>query len=134
LDYKLDFYDSARRYEPGTLPTANLAGLSAALDLLTEVSLETVRSRILETCGALRRGLEERGWRIASPEPPRSGILSASLPGTDSRVLAKRLEENDVIASPREAAVRFSPHFYNDGAEVSRILSVLDRYNLGVVG
>ncbi|HKA36346.1 MAG TPA: aminotransferase class V-fold PLP-dependent enzyme, partial [Thermoanaerobaculia bacterium] len=47
LDYKLDFYDSARRYEPGTLPTANLAGLSAALDLLTEVSLETVRSRIL---------------------------------------------------------------------------------------
>jgi selenocysteine lyase/cysteine desulfurase len=132
LDYKFDFYDSARRYEPGTLPTANLAGLAAALDLLTEAGLETVRSRILETCGALQRGLEERGWKITSPAPLRSGILSASLPGTDSRIVAKRLEENEIITAPREGAVRFSPHFSNDSGEVSRILAALDRLNLGM--
>jgi cysteine desulfurase/selenocysteine lyase len=132
LDYKLDFYDGARRYEPGTLPTANLAGLAAALDLLTEAGAETVRSRILETCAALQLGLEQRGWKVASPLPLRSGILSASLPGTDSRIAAKRLEENEIITAPREGAVRFSPHFFNDAAEVSRILTVLDRHNLRV--
>ena len=130
LDYKFDFYDSARRYEPGTLPTANLAGLAASLDLIAEVGPETIHSRILATCEALRRGLADRGWRIGTPEPLRSGILAASLPGTDSRVVSRRLEENDVITAPREGFVRFSPHFYNDAAEVSRILSILDRNSL----
>jgi len=130
LDYRFDFHDSARRYEPGTLATANLAGLAASLDLLTEVGVETVRSRILATCEVLKRGLLERGWRIGTPEPLCSGILSAALPGTDSRVVAKRLEQNDVITAPREGCVRFSPHFFNDAAEISRILSILDRNNL----
>jgi len=125
LDYSLDFYDGARRYEPGTLPTANIAGLAAAVDLLSEVGLETIRTRILETCETLKRGLTERGWTINSPEPLRSGILAASLPNTDSRVLAKRLEERGIITAPREGSVRFSPHFYNDTGEVERILEAL---------
>jgi selenocysteine lyase/cysteine desulfurase len=127
LDYSLDFYDSARRYEPGTVPTANIAGLAAAVDLLSEVGLETVRTRILETCETLKRGLTERGWTITSPEPLRSGILAASRPNTDSRVLAKRLEERGIITAPREGSVRFSPHFYNDEEEVKRLLDVIDK-------
>ena len=126
LAYDMDLYESARRYEPGTLPTANIAGLSAAVDLHSETGLETIRTRILETVEALKRGLAERGWTITSPEPLRSGILAAARPGTDSRVLAKRLEERGVIVAPREGSLRFSPHFYNDAGEVSRILQILD--------
>ncbi len=126
LDYSLDFYDGARRYEPGTLPTANIAGLSAAIDLLSQVGPETIRARILGVCESLKRGLTERCWTISSPEPLRSGILSAARPDTDSRDLARRLEERGVITAPREGSVRFSPHFCNDPGEVSRILQVLD--------
>ena len=126
LAYDLDFYASARRYEPGTLATANIAGLSASLDLLSEAGPETIRTRILETCEALKRGLEERGWTITSPGPLRSGILAAARAGADSRVLAKRLEERGVILAPREGSLRFSPHFYNDTGEVSRTLQILD--------
>lgn len=127
LEYDLDFYKSARRYEPGTLATANIAGLAAAMDLLTEAGAETVRARILKVCEALKGGLTERGWRIATPEPLRSGILSAVPPAADSRVVAKQLEERGVITAPREGAVRFSPHFYNDEQEVERILNALER-------
>ena len=122
LEYDLDFYKSARRYEPGTLATANIAGLAAALDILSEAGAETVRVRILRVCEALQRGLAERGWRIATPDPLRSGILSAAPPDTDSRVVSKKLEERGIITAPREGAVRFSPHFYNDEDEVARIL------------
>jgi cysteine desulfurase/selenocysteine lyase len=125
LDYDLDFYRSSRRYEPGTLATANIAGLAEAIDLLSEVGLETIRARILEVRESLKRGLSERGWAIVSPEPLRSGILAAARPKTDSRVLAKRLEERGIIVAPREGAVRFSPHFYNDTGEVERILEAL---------
>ncbi len=126
LDYALDFCDGARRYEPGTLPTANIAGLAAAVDLLSEVGFETIRTRILETCETLKRGLTDRGWTITSPEPLRSGILAAARPNTDSRVLAKRLEERGIITAPREGSVRFSPHFYNDSSEVVRLLNSID--------
>src|SRR5947207_1324690 len=96
LEYDLDFYKSARRYEPGTLATANIAGLAAALDILSDAGAETVRARILKVCEALKLGLAERGWRIATPDPLRSGILSAAPPDADSRVVSKKLEKRGI--------------------------------------
>lgn len=119
-------YSGARRYEPGTLPTVNVAGLGAALDLLTAMGPETVLARILDTAGALRHGLAERGWTITSPEPLASGILAAVPPSGDARRWAKALELRGVIVAPREGAVRFSPHAGNDTAEVPRVLAVID--------
>lgn len=126
LEYRGALYASARRYEPGALPAANLAALGAALDLLADMGAEAIRSRILDNVGALRRGLAERGWRIASPEPLASGILAGVPPSGDSRQWAKALEDRGVIVAPREGAVRFSPHAGNDVGEVGRALAVID--------
>ena len=127
LEYRgLRQYRSARRYEPGVLPTANLAALGAALDLLAEMGPDAVRRRILENVGALRRGLAERGWRIASPDPLASGILAAVPPSGDARSWAKALEARGVIVAPREGFVRFSPHAGNDVGEVARALVEAD--------
>ncbi|HWZ84812.1 MAG TPA: aminotransferase class V-fold PLP-dependent enzyme [Thermoanaerobaculia bacterium] len=119
-------YAGARRYEPGTLPTANVAALGAALDLLAEMGPAPVLARILEAAGALRVGLAARGWRIASPEPLASGILAAVSPSGNARGWAKALEMRGVIVAPREGAVRFSPHAGNDLGEVARALAVID--------
>ncbi|HEY7368822.1 MAG TPA: aminotransferase class V-fold PLP-dependent enzyme [Thermoanaerobaculia bacterium] len=124
LDHNLEFHRGARRYEPGTLPTASLAGLGAALDLLTAIGAETALARVLETVGALEAGLASLGWEIATPRPLASGILAAIPPGGDARRLAKRFEQSGVIVAPREGAVRFSPHVGNDLAEVERILQI----------
>lgn len=126
LDYALDFHSGGRRYEPGTLPMANVAGLSAALDLLEEVGADVIQAGILQVTRALKRGLAERGWRVATPEPSRSGILAAVPPGPDPRAVAKRLEARGIIITPREGFVRFSPHFYNDAAEAARIFEAMD--------
>jgi cysteine desulfurase/selenocysteine lyase len=123
---ELEFYKSARRYEPGSLPTAQIAGLEAAIDLLTDAGIETVQNRILQTVRQLREGLVSRGWRITTPEPFASGILAAVPVHGDARAMAKKLEERGIIVAPREGAVRFSPHFYNDEAEVARILEAID--------
>jgi selenocysteine lyase/cysteine desulfurase len=127
LDYRLDFCSGGRGYEAGTLPTAQIFGLAASIALLEEMGAETVRSRILATNEALGRGLTDRGWRIVSPEPLRSGILAAIPPDGDARGAAKRLEAGGVSVSPREGAVRFSPHAGNDTSEVARVLDTLDR-------
>ena len=126
LAYRGVPYAGARRYEPGTLPTANLAALGAALDLLADMGADAIRSRILDNVEALRRGLSERGWRIATPGPLASGILAAVPPDGDSRAWAKALEDRGVIVSPREGAVRFAPHAGNDTGEIARALEIVD--------
>ena len=126
LEYRGTQYAGARRYEPGTLPTANIAGLAAAIDLLNEMGRGAVRDRILELVEALRHGLVERGWTIASPAPFGSGILAATPPSGDSRTWAKVLEKRGVIVAPREGFVRFSPHAGNDAEEVARALAAID--------
>ena len=126
LDYELDFHLGGRRYEAGSLPTAQIEGLGAAVDLLDEMGIETIRKRILETVGALAEGLSSRGWTIASPQPLESGILAAVPPDGNAKRAAKSLEDRGVIVAPREGAVRFSPHAYNDLAEVERILEAVE--------
>lgn len=119
-------YVGARRYEPGTLPAANVAGLSAAVELLNAMGRETVRERILGLVESLRRQLLERGWGIGSPDPLASGILAGAPPSGDSRSWAKALEERGVIVAPRERFVRFAPHAGNDEGEVARALAAID--------
>ena len=126
LDYKLDLFLSGRRYEPGTIPTAQILGLRAALDVLEEMGAEEIERRILGLVEALREGLAAREWKIASPEPLRSGILSAVPPGGNAWKTTKALEERGIIVASREGAVRFSPHAYNDRGEVERILETAD--------
>lgn len=126
LDYSLDFHLSARRYEPGSIPTAQIRGLGAALDLIAEIGVETIAARIQELVNALARGLGERGWTVASPEPLGSGIVAVVPPGGDAFQAAKTLEAHGVIVAPREGAVRFSPHAYNDAGEVEKIVSAAE--------
>ena len=133
LDYELDFFLSSRRYEAGSLPTAQIEGLGAAIDLLDEMGIETVRERILDTVEALAEGLASRGWTIATPRPLASGILAAVPPDGNANRAAKELEGRGVIVAPREGAVRFSPHAYNDRVEVERILEATQELESGTI-
>jgi len=126
LSYDFQPYEGARRYEPGTLPTDHIAAIAAATDLLEAMGRDTVHARILELNSALRRGLVERGWTIATPEPLASGILSAAHPRLEPRPIAKSLEARGVIVAPREGFVRFSPHAGNDLGQVERLLAEID--------
>ena len=125
LDYDLDFFLGGRRYEAGSLPTAQIEGLSAAIDLLDEMGRDAIHRRVLETVRTLADGLASRGWTLASPEPLQSGILAMVPPDANANRAAKELEGRGIIVSPREGAVRFSPHASNDVGEVERILEAV---------
>jgi selenocysteine lyase/cysteine desulfurase len=75
---------------------------------------------------ALRDGLTARGWRVTTPEPLASGILSAVPPSASAGAMAKALEQRGIIVAARESAVRFSPHCGNDSQEIERALAAID--------
>jgi selenocysteine lyase/cysteine desulfurase len=82
---------------------------------------------VIRVASRLADRLEEIGWRVASPRPIASGIVGAIPPGVEQSLLRwhRMLEENGVVCAPREGMLRFSPHFYNDEAEVDRVIELL---------
>lgn len=127
LVYRLEPYATGRRFEPGSLPTAQVLGLAASIGLLAEIGAEAVRDRIGGMVGRLRAGLRGLGWAIKTPEGSVSAILAAVPPMRSALAAVAALDREGIVASPREGAVRFAPHAGNDEAEIDRVLAVLGR-------
>lgn len=125
LDYLITLPKSGRRFEPGSLPTAQLYGLAAALELFEEMGMTTVEARIAGIVEKLKSGLLELGWTIKTPEGSRSAILSAAPPGIHPKSVCQKLETENIIATVREGAVRFSPHVGNDEEQIDKVIEVL---------
>ncbi|MFN8582440.1 MAG: aminotransferase class V-fold PLP-dependent enzyme [Gemmatimonadaceae bacterium] len=126
LDYRLDFFDDARRFEMVTLPFQDFAGMTGSLSLFLEVGLphvfELVRARTDQIVDwAMRRS----DIRLVTPSDPseRAGIVSLIPP--DPAEACRRLEAAGVAHSLREGAIRLSPHFYTSAEEVDRALSLI---------
>ena len=129
------FEETARRYEPGVLNIAGMYGMKASLEMLLEIGLENVQSGILENRDYLEEKLDHAGFEFLSPkanDPMRSGILTTRHPSVDSGTIFSRLEAAGVSASLRKSHcgkswIRFSPHFYNNINEMTRVVEIMTR-------
>ena len=119
--------DTARRYECGTLPTANAYGLRAALELLNEVGIAAIAARIRELTAKTTQALRGRGFAIqrAEGEGEWSGIVSCETPGRDPARLAAELEKRGVLVTARSGRLRLAVHAWNDEGDLARLLDAL---------
>ncbi len=127
LECEVDLLPDSRRFEAGSLNTNGIYGLRAAIDLLLEIGVDAIAAEVIQMATRLSDRLEEIGWRVASPRPIVSGIVGAIPPGVERSLMRwhRTLEENGVVCAPREGMLRFSPHFYNDDAEIDRVIDLL---------
>ena len=128
LNVTTDLLPDSRRFEAGSLNTNGIYGLRAAIDLLHEIGMDHIGEEVVRIANVLAERLESIGYRVASPRPLRSGIVAAIPPNVESMTLLRLhrlLEENGIVCAPREGMLRFSPHFYNDEAEIDRVIDVL---------
>jgi len=125
--YHFDLQPGAGRFEEGTPNTPGIFALGAAIDLLLELGVEAIGSRVLELTGRLCAALAARGALIASPRAPEqaSGIVAFTLPGETPARTAARLRAAGVFVVERRGCVRASPHFYNSPEDLDRLIAAL---------
>lgn len=127
LDYDLNYREGALRFECGTLNTAGVYGLGAALELFLEVGAETIEAHILALSDYLAAGLSARGYEVFGSR--RSGETSAIVTCTHRtqtpKNLYKLLQAKNILTAPRVGRLRISPHFYNTRAEIDALLAAL---------
>ena len=135
-NYHLEFQPDARRFEPGSYNIPGILALGASMQLLLEVGIDSIWSRIDALTMRLCEGLAEKEYRIFSPRDPsnaeeRSGIVAFNPPYPDTRLtpplpkLVSTLEQEGIVIVVREGRLRASPHFYNTPQQINALVEAL---------
>ena len=130
LKYELNYREGALRFECGSLNTAGVYGIGAALDLILEVGPDTIEAYLLELGDYLAELLTSKGYQVFGSR--RTGEKSAIVTCTHQKhspsELYRSLLEKRIVTAPRVNRLRISPHFYNDQHDVDCLIDALSKY------
>lgn len=121
--------ETGRRFEPGSPNNLGQAALHAALGLLEEHTMEQVEADVLDNTDRLLRAIGDiAGLELSSDPHParRSGIVACHAPGRSLPAFNRALQARGVVCALRGDALRISPHFYQRGPALDRILNALE--------
>jgi selenocysteine lyase/cysteine desulfurase len=127
-NYQFEFHDDARRYDSGAYNLPGIYALGGCLELLLELGIPNIESRVLHLTDRLVTGLREKGYRIVSSrEKGEASAIVAFISGAHNHeALRIRLEnEHRIIIATRCGRLRASPHFYNSTAEIDQLIEAL---------
>lgn len=127
-DRSQPFQPNALAWESGTGTASLFYGLEESLKLLSETGLAKIEGHLSELSDMLCDSLEGKDYDVVSSR--RQGEKSAIVcikhrGGMDCNAIAKRLMEENIVVSPRNAVVRIAPHFYNNSDDIERLINAL---------
>jgi len=125
LTYRIDFDETARRYENGTQNYTGIVALSESTTTLLHVGIENIQTHLHRLTDLLIGYADEAGFEVVTPRDlsRRAGIVSFKCP--NAAQLFDSLAKENIVVSIREGLIRVSPHFYNSPGEAEAIRSVL---------
>ncbi|HEX2294694.1 MAG TPA: aminotransferase class V-fold PLP-dependent enzyme [Actinomycetota bacterium] len=126
--YTDGFAAGARRYDMGERANFHLMPMGiAALDRMLAWGAAEIEAYIGPLTDEIADAATALGWEVAPREHRARHMLGLRRPGGVPEKLPALLQEANVYVSVRGDSIRVSPHVYNDAADASRLLEVLER-------
>jgi len=119
---------NARRFEAGTPAVPALYAALAGIKLIQSIGVARIQAEIRELTGAIKAGAMRRGFNLVTPVDPNQHGALIALRSHKVDLLVKWLAADGIIVSSRDGNLRISPHFYNNLADVDRLLDCLTRH------
>ena len=135
--------DAPQKFEAGTPPVAEVYGLTAAVEYLSDIGMQEIQQHEIElTTHALKRFAEFNDLELYGPQDinSRSGVLSFNLRNVHPHDIAQVLDESGIAVRAGHhctqvlhkrlgivASVRMSFGLYNNTSEIDLLISELDR-------
>lgn len=118
-------HDTAERFRTGTLPTAQIYALDAALGLHLELGPEDAEAAVLRHAQILADAFDALGLaRYGSRDPAHaSGIVTIEV--DDPEGLDAHLRSQGVQAAMRSRKVRFAPHAHTRQVDLDRAIDAV---------
>lgn len=121
--------DDARRFETGTYPLPQAWTAAAGIGLTLEVGVDNIRVRNQDLTRGIIERAAEMGLELLSPseDERRGGLVRLRVPGgiEGAKGLLHRLFDKDVVFDQRGDAIRISPHYFNNEADLDRAFAEL---------
>ena len=127
-DYEQDFKPNALAWESGTGGSALFYGLEESLKLLTKPGIENIEKYLEELTDFLCELLAGKDYEIISSRArgEKSQIVCVKhRNGLTSSEIARKLQNENIVVSPRGSRLRIAPHFYNNREDVEKLVENL---------
>lgn len=127
-DYEQKFKPNALAWESGTSGASLFYGLEQSLKLLHKTSAKNIENYLEELTDFLCESLAGKDYEIVSSRErgEKSQIVCVkNRNGLASNEIAKILEKENIIVAPRGDRLRIAPHFFNNQADIERLLDAL---------
>ena len=125
---RIDYPQSAQKFEFSTMAFGCAVGLTRAISFLNDVGVENIFQYNRQLADRLIEGLQTRGAVITSPleDKSRSSIVRAHFDNIGSNKIIQSLKRAGVFVSRRGDSIRFSPHLYNSISDIDKALAEID--------
>jgi len=125
-DREQPFKPNALAWESGTGASSLFYGLEESLKLLMSVGLANIERHLDELTDQLCDSLGGKDYEIVSSRAAGEKSAIVCIKGNlDCNEVAKKLESENIVVSPRGDRVRIAPHFYNDQSDIERLIEAL---------
>jgi cysteine desulfurase/selenocysteine lyase len=131
---EVQFEETARRYEPGSLNMLALFGMKASIELILGLGVKQIEARLLDLRSFAEDRLLGAGFKVlghVNRRSQKSGITTAVIDDADrARRVFRQLREAGIDVSLRQTraglqCLRLSPHFYNLETEIEEVVKHL---------
>jgi len=118
--------DAAARAELGCPYFAGIFALGASAEMMLEIGLAEIQTRVLELNRILTDRLRETGCQVLSPLRNEDWRSAETLVAMDrpKRVVTK-LMQRGVIVTEKPQGIRVATHFFNNEADIERLIEAL---------
>ncbi|MDQ3321468.1 MAG: aminotransferase class V-fold PLP-dependent enzyme [Acidobacteriota bacterium] len=127
-DVEQSFKPNALAWESGTGTASLFYGLEQSLKLLHQSGLDDIEKYLEELSDYLCELLNGKNYEIVSSRKAgeKSQIVCIKHDnGLMPNEIAERLQKENIVVSPRGDRVRIAPHFFNNHADIERLVKYL---------
>lgn len=124
---RLEYPDTAKRFESSTMAFGCIKGLEKSIEYLTDIGIQRIYDHNMALADRLIEGLNGLDIEVVSPInlSERTSIVTCRVNGFDPVKIVQNLKERNIVVHKRQDFVRFSPHLYNSETDVDRALTEL---------
>lgn len=127
-DYEQNYKPNALAWETGTGTSSLFYGLEQSLKLINETGEAAIESYLEELSDYLCEILPHQSYEIVSSRKKgeKSQIVCiVNKNGLTSNEVFKALERKKIVISARGPRIRIAPHFFNDHADIEKLVENL---------
>jgi selenocysteine lyase/cysteine desulfurase len=127
-DYEQQFKPNALAWETGTGGISLFYGLEQSLRLLNETGAENIEKYLGNLTDYLCELLAAKDYEIVSSRAPKEKsqiVCVRHRGGLTSVEIAKRLDAEKIVVSPRGDRLRIAPHFFNNEKDIEHLIEML---------